>query len=70
VIGSPNGSLAVNRLAAAKLCPWLATTLLLIGVALGPGSSGAMMVKLCDQGLHVTPLLTRTHNVSVPQPVS
>ena len=69
VIASPNGSLAVNRLDAAKLCPWAADTSVLIGTATGPVSTGAVTVKLCDQGLHASPSLTRTHSVSAPEPL-
>src|SRR5690242_6999102 len=69
VMGSPSGSLAVNRLDTAKLWLWLADIAALTGATTGPVSRGAVTVKALVQPLHWVPSLTRTHSVSVPAPL-
>src|SRR5207302_638310 len=65
VIGSPSGSLAVNKDNAAKTCPGLAVMFELLSVTTGGISTlCAVTMKLGDHALHCLPSLTRTHRVS------
>src|SRR4029077_5917181 len=62
IIGSPSGSLAMNRVEAAKDVTKL--TKLWIGVTTGPGSVALMALHAPNW----MPSLARTHIVSVPAP--